>query len=455
MKIIKFTFISLLALILIISTAIFIFLQIFDTDQYLPQLNKKASLILGRPVSVGHLGLGLSRQGITLDAGPVAIADDPDFTSQPFVKIDMVHISLDLRALILKQKIHITNVLLQSPRIHFIRSVQGNFNVRSFVQASQTSQVSGVIASEAKQSFEKGISSSSDNAPQKENIKQAFPDINSIRLQDASVSFIDQSQDMPLDIWLTNINASLKDFSLSKPFQFTFAASRLIFKSISPQKADNPIFKNISGDVQLNMPQLQVGPPGDFKANGNIIIADGVIKNFNVIDMALSHAMGGFGVISKLGAEDTAIDKLEAKFSYHDKTVFIDDFLIKTNIFEFTAKGTVDEGLSMDMQTMLHLNVDVSDALVNQFEGLKILCDDSKRIAIDASLKGLIPHLKYKPNKDFRKKSQKALIKEGANILSVLLGNGQTMSQGQDDSLQNNQKKSKKKFKNILKSFLQ
>jgi len=58
--------------------------------------------------------------------------------------------------------------------------------------------------------------------------------------------------------------------------------------------------------------------------------------------------------------------------------------------------------------------------LVNELDGLKYLCDDSKRIAIGASLKGVIPHLKYKPNKDFRKKSRKALIKEVGGILNAL-----------------------------------
>ena len=75
----------------------------------------------------------------------------------------------------------------------------------------------------------------------------------------------------------------------------------------------------------------------------------------------------------------------------------------------------MDQGLNMDMQTMLRLNNDVSAALVNEFEGLKYFMDDSKRIAIGASLKGVIPHLKYKPNKDFRKKSKKVLIEEGGN----------------------------------------
>ena len=156
------------------------------------------------------------------------------------------------------------------------------------------------------------------------------------------------------------------------------------------------------------------------------------LKQFCPIHWGFLGVFGGYDHLkrNKLGAQDIAIEKAEAKFSLHDKIFFIDDFLIKTNIFELTAKGSVDQGLNMDMQTMLHLNRDVSAALVNEFEGLKYLMDDSKRIAIDAGLKGVIPHLKYKPNKDFRKKSKKVLMEEGGNILGVLLGGGQTSSPG-------------------------
>jgi uncharacterized protein involved in outer membrane biogenesis len=145
MKIIRITFFSLLALSLVVCTAIFIFFQTFDTDQYLPQIVQKASLALGRPVSIAGLGLGLSEQGITLDAGPLIVADDPAFTSQPFIKVDKVRLSLDLMSLIFQRKIHITEILLQSPQIHFIRSQDGNINARSIgnpvVIASPSSSV--------------------------------------------------------------------------------------------------------------------------------------------------------------------------------------------------------------------------------------------------------------------------------------------------------------------------
>lgn len=410
MKIIKIIFFSLLGLCLIASTVIFIFFEVFDTDQLLPQITKKASLIIGRTVSIGHVGFGLSSRGITVDAWPLIIADDPGFTAQPFVKIDQIRLSLDLKALILKRVIHITDILLQSPQIHFIRSQEGELNFQGHDRPIMADSKGAATPEGARNPVEK---------------KLPDGDIKSIRIQDGSISYIDQSQNMPLDIWLNNINTSLNDFSPSQSFQLFFDASPLVFKSISPGKPDSPIFKIMTGQVQFNKDCLR----------GDIILADGVFKNFNIIKEVLSRAAGNLGGIDsildnllsgqlkgKLSAADTAVEKAEVKFTCHDKAVFIEDSLIKTDIFELTAKGSIDEAHNVDMQTMLHFNEDVSLSLVNGLDGLKYLMDDTKRIAIDASLTGDIAHPKYKPSKDFRKKSKKALIEEGRNILGVLLG---------------------------------
>jgi len=449
MRIIKIIFISLSALSLIVFTGIFILFQTFDTDQYLSQLTKKASLALGRPVSIGHAGLGFSWAGITLDAGPLIIADDAAFTTQPFIKVDRVRISPDLR-----------HILFQSPQIHFIRSREGNINALSFGQKSQKnpvilslnpslrSRAGSVKGKELKtpldssaeftpESFNRGPQNDV-NAPHSGTINKkytAFPAIN-IKIQDASISFIDQSQAMPLDIWLNGINASLNGFSFKtfggdtsginfSDLRLHADLSQLDIKDISSQMPNSPIFKNIRGQVQLNMDHLNIGASGNLEAKGDINITGVVIKNFNIFKTVLSLTLGVVGdidgIIGKLGANDVIIEKAQAQFSYHNKTVFIDDSLIKTNIFEFKAQGSLDQGLNTDMQTMLRLNEDISAALVNELDGLKFLYDGTKRIAIGASLKGVIPHLKYKPDKDFRKKSKKALIEEGGNFLKNFL----------------------------------
>jgi len=468
MRIIKNILLFLLALALIASTGIFILFQTLDTDQYLPQIVQKASFVLGRPVSIGHLGLGLSLRGVSLDAGPLIVADDPEFTAQPFIKIERVRVSFDLKFLILQHKLRVATVILQSPQIHFIRSEDGNINSKSIFRKGHLIYHYG-----AKETIDSNIPVS----PNTQVIPEATPvarnnavNAQTMIIQDAAISFIDQSQSMPLDIWLKGINATVSNFSPSRPFRFTFDAALLSkspnvhtkvlltwdpskravgisdlslhmdlsrldvdqLNSISPVLINDPMMKDMAGVVQLNVSHFDLAPSGDVEANGDVTITNGMIKNFNIVKAVLSRALGAFGIggtsvgdllggqlKEALGKQDTVIENARAQFSLHDNALFIDDSLIKTNIFELSAKGSMDRGLKVDMQTMLHLNADVSSALVNELDGLKYLCDDSGRISIGASLQGVAPHLKYKPNKDFRKKSRKAMMKEGMGLLKL------------------------------------
>ncbi len=454
MKIISNIFLSLLALCLVACTGIFILFQVFDASPYLPQLTQRVSVALGRPVSIGGLGLGFSSTGITLDAGPVIIADDSNFTQQPFIKVDKISFMPDIKALLVHHELDISEVIVKSPQIHFILSAEGVMNIHSI----RLTKTPSVMAGESVQSSKTAVSVPLPAV----NMKPAHRTINirRIKIRDASISFIDQTQNFPLDIWLKHINANLNDLSLAEPIQLTFNASSLVLKGISPGSLDSQVFKDITGSVQWNT--------GDSSAKGGMTISGGTIKDFNIFRTAMSYALAAFGGVgfnidnllstqlkNKLSSSDTNIKSADFQLAYHDKTFFIDKSSIKTDILEMTAQGSIDGGLNMDMQTMLYLNEDVSTAFVSELEGFSVLCDDSKRIAIGASLQGVIPHLKYKLNKDFRKKSRKVLMQEGGNILGVLLGGGQASHQGQTISIQFNGKKDKKKFKEFFKNLVQ
>ena len=459
-KILKIIFISFVALLLVAIMGLFVFFQTFDTDRFLPQITNKMSVILGRPITVDQVGLGLSWRGVSLDAGPIVVPDDPDFTAQAWIKADRVRIYPDIKVLILQRKISIDQIVIQSPEIHFIRNHEGKFNVQGFYRKRL-----GTSVAEAKAALGVPVSAGGESASTPINEGPAsHVHIKSILIQDAAISYIDQSQGMPLDIWLTGINAAIAGNSFSKPFRFSFSASLygvdpnihgnvlLYFDAnkhslaisnlslhadftkldmgrlngISFQLKDSPILKDITGVMQLNLVQLGVTASGDLETSGEIRITHAVIKDFNMIKAVLSRTLGVFGglddFINKLGVNDTLINKADAKFAYHDKTLFVTDATIQTNIFEFTAQGTLDQALNTDMQTILHVNPEVTAALESRLEGVKILCDSSNRITVGASLQGVIPRLKYKPNKDFRKKTKRFLIEEGGNILGALFG---------------------------------
>ncbi|MBF0512116.1 MAG: hypothetical protein HQL13_07310, partial [Candidatus Omnitrophica bacterium] len=149
-----------------------------------------------------------------------------------------------------------------------------------------------------------------------------------------------------------------------------------------------------------------------------------------------SHALGGFIGTGDNGMDhmlnnllgqdvnkkDTQIKTIVVPFLYHDQVVSMSDSFIQTDLLELAFKGTVDRGLNTDLETWLYINKDISVRMVKGLDGFRRLMDDHQRIAIEASLKGKAPHLKYKPSKDFRKKAKKALMQEGGNLLGILLG---------------------------------
>jgi len=477
MRMLRIIFLCLTAAVLLFMSGLYIVVKSFDSSGFLSQIAQKASVRLGRTVSFGHLGVGLSSAGITFDLSPVTVSDDPSFTAQPFIKVDRVRAGVDLKSLIFHRKIHISGIILQSLQVHLIRSMGGDMNIRSMLSSNRPAEVTAADKAGLLQAPVAGTAgririSKPSWAQELPSSVEAVP----ITIQNGSFSFIDQAAAMPLDIWLNDINAKLSGGSLTKPFDLSLDAAlyskdpnvhlnasaawdnagrRLLISGlrlradlsredisalngISPRLLDDPAFKNMTGVILLNIAHLETGLAASLTADGDLHIVGGVIRNFNGIRTLLSHTLGSFGwvegnvvnllngqVKDKLNERDTVLEQGDAVFSFHDQTLFLDDLLLKTDMFEFKARGSVDRGLNADFQTMLHLNSDVSAALVHELEGLKFLYDDTERIAVGASLSGVIPHLKYKPNKDFRKRSKKALFKEGSHFLGILLGGGQ------------------------------
>jgi len=448
-NIFRIIFLTLLAFILVACMVVFIVFQVVDLDQYLPKISSQISSVLKRPVSVGHLGLGISLKGITLDAGPIVIADDPNFTQEPFMTADRVRLAVDYAYLIFKHKLRVRSLSFQSPEIHLIRSEGGKYNIQSLftvVHIKDTSVKNNPTAPGHEETLPQNISSPKLNSSFKESSLNLGNQENMlIEIVDGAISYIDQSQQLPLDIWIDSITGSLNDLKAS----FYSSASNVHlgviinqedktkinnvkleldlasvnkddFKGIFPGNPDLPFLNDLSGKVKLSMDQ----------SHADLDIQGVVLTDFNVLKVVLSQVLGSFGfgvdinhlLSGPMDANDTLINEARAAVSYHDQKYFFDDLSLQTNFFELTAKGTLDQDSQVDMQTKLYLNTDVSNSLIDKINGLKMLADDSGRIAIPASLTGNFPHLKYKVSKDFRKKSRKMLMREGGNILGALLG---------------------------------
>lgn len=108
----------------------FLIVQHFlDADTYRGRIEATLSDSLGRPVQLGHLSFSLFTGSLVAEAP--SIADDPAFSTQPFMTAEDVHIRVQTGALLLHRELHITGFTINQPKITLVRATNGTWNYSS------------------------------------------------------------------------------------------------------------------------------------------------------------------------------------------------------------------------------------------------------------------------------------------------------------------------------------
>ncbi len=124
-----FKIIGILVLVLVITIIAIPFF--IDANQFRPQLESKLSAALGRSVKTGNLSLSLFSGAVGVD--DITIADDPAFSSSPFLQAKSLKAGVKLKPLIFSKEVRITEISLDGPSINLIRSAGGLWNFSSLV----------------------------------------------------------------------------------------------------------------------------------------------------------------------------------------------------------------------------------------------------------------------------------------------------------------------------------
>src|SRR5262249_57186885 len=90
-------------------------------------LLQRLSAALGRKIEVAEIKAHLG-WGVSADLSYVEIADDPDFSSRPFVSASEVSAKLELIPLLVRQ-LRVSKVVLQQPEIRVVRNGAGQLNL--------------------------------------------------------------------------------------------------------------------------------------------------------------------------------------------------------------------------------------------------------------------------------------------------------------------------------------
>jgi len=107
-----------------------------NVNNFRPQIESNISSALGRPVTVGKLSLSIF--GGSVEADQLSIADDPKFSSAPFIQAKSLGVGVELLPLIFSKQLNVTRIVIDHPQINLLRDRDGIWNFSSF--GSQTAQ---------------------------------------------------------------------------------------------------------------------------------------------------------------------------------------------------------------------------------------------------------------------------------------------------------------------------
>ncbi|MFP5229252.1 MAG: AsmA family protein [Acidobacteriota bacterium] len=113
-----------------------------NADSFRPMLETQLSSALGRKVTLGKLSFSLLSGSVVADQ--LSVADDPAFSTQPFLQAKALKIGVDVGAFLFHHQVNIKKFVTESPEIHLISNEKGVWNYSSLGRSgSQSSQQSG------------------------------------------------------------------------------------------------------------------------------------------------------------------------------------------------------------------------------------------------------------------------------------------------------------------------
>ena len=168
---------------------------LINADTFRPKIEDQLSAALGRKVSLGHLSFSLLSGSLV--AENISIADDPAFSTSPFIEAKSLHIGVRTTEFLLHRSLQITNFTVQAPSIHLIHAQNGTWNFSSLGGA----------------------------APQNPQQESTMPDltVGELKLKNGSgtVSSL-PATGKPFEF--TGINLTIQQLSLAKSFPFQLSA---------------------------------------------------------------------------------------------------------------------------------------------------------------------------------------------------------------------------------------
>jgi len=128
--------------VLIISGAVVVVLLLIalalpffiSANTFKPILERDLSGALGRKVEMGNIRLSVWSGSVAVDS--LSVADDPAFSSSPFLTARQLSVGVELLPLVLSRRIEVTSLTIADPQVRLLRAASGRWNYSSLGAAS-------------------------------------------------------------------------------------------------------------------------------------------------------------------------------------------------------------------------------------------------------------------------------------------------------------------------------
>jgi AsmA protein len=134
----RFILIGAVVLLLFIVVALVSIPRFLHPDRFRAGIESSLSGALGRKVTLGKLDFSLWSGSLL--AQNVVVADDPAFSEQPFLRVSLVKIRVEVIPLIFSRDVHIEGFALVAPQLTLLCAENGAWNYSSIGHASVKTQ---------------------------------------------------------------------------------------------------------------------------------------------------------------------------------------------------------------------------------------------------------------------------------------------------------------------------
>ncbi|MBW4026407.1 MAG: AsmA family protein [Acidobacteria bacterium] len=243
--------VAVLLIVVAIATPFFI-----NANTFRPMLEGQLSQSLGRQVKLGNLSLSLFSGSLVADN--IVIAEDPAFSTTPFLQAKSLHIGVEMMPLLLHRTLRVTRISADQPHVNLIHNASGAWNYSSLGRGAaaqkQPSQQSGILP---------GLT------------------VGKLSISNGS-AYVTDLPPAGKPLFYSKVNLTVHNFSFTRQFPFTLSAA-------------------LPGEGTLTLAG-KAGPINQTDTSDTPFDANLTLKHFDPVQAGVADPAQGFSMLADIAA---------------------------------------------------------------------------------------------------------------------------------------------------------